>query len=175
MAPCPRRSAGWATSESGLNPRAQNKCQRREESGVWPRGWPCRDRSRLFLEELTVIIAVDHQGARTRRCSCLPVTPTPTRPPSKHVSHSLSISLLALSPSSNSFCSPSSHSLQSLFFYLFFFLRRESRVRNTITKCQSDSREGGKEIVSIPWLPPSLGPKRWCVGWGRGRGSRERA
>ena len=29
-------------------------------------------------------------------------------------------------------------------------------MRNTITKCQSDSREGGEEIVSIPWLPPLL-------------------
>lgn len=107
--------------ESGLDPLAQNKCQRKEEVGVWPLGWPRRDRSRLFLEKLTVIIEVDHQGARTHRWSCLPVTPpTPTRPPSKHVSRSLSISLLALSPSSNSFCSLSSHSLQSLFFFFFF-------------------------------------------------------
>lgn len=35
-------------------------------------------------------------------------------------------------------------------------------MRNKITKCHSDCKEGEK-IVSVPWLQPSLGPKRCGV------------
>lgn len=117
-------------------------------------GWPCLDRSHLFLEKLTVIIEVDHQGARTRRWSCLPVTPPHPYPPPIQTCFSLSPSLCWLSLHLLTHSAPFPHSLQSLFFlsFFFFFVRRESRVRNTITKCQSDSREGGKKKSS-----PSLG------------------
>lgn len=136
-------------------------------------GWPCLDRSHLFLEKLTVIIEVDHQGARTRRWSCLPVTPPHPYPPPIQTCFSLSPSLCWLSLHLLTHSAPFPHSLQSLFFlsFFFFFCKKGKQSEKYDYKMPVGFQGGGKkEIVSIPWRQPSLGPKRWCVGWGRGRG-----
>lgn len=109
--------------ESGLDPRGQNKCQRKEEVGVWPWGADVRTAPRPFLEKLTVILKIGHQGAPTRRWICLPPSDTPIQ-----ACFSLSLHLFSLSGwrslhlLSNSFCSLSS--LRSLFFLFFFFFKR---------------------------------------------------
>ena len=136
-------------------------------------GWPCPDGSHLFLEKLTVIIEVDHQGAQTHRWSYLPVTPppppNPTRTPFKPVSQSPSLCWLSLHLLTHS--APFPHSFQSLFFLSFFFLKTGKQSEKYDYKMPVGFQGGGKkETVSIRWLQPSLGPKRWCVGWGRGRG-----
>lgn len=78
--------------ESGLDPRGQNKCQRKEEVGVWPWGADVRTAPRPFLEKLTVILKIGHQGAPTRRWICLPPSDTPIQ-----ACFSLSLSIFSLS------------------------------------------------------------------------------
>lgn len=98
--------------------------------------------------------------------------PPPLPAPHSNMFLTLSISLLALSPSSNSFCSLSSLPSISLFLIFFFFFCKTGKQSEKYDYKMPVGFQGGgkKEIVSIPWRQPSLGPKRWCVGWGRGRG-----
>lgn len=98
-----------------------------------------------------------------------PPPPNPTRTPFKPVSQSPSLCWLSLHLLTHS--APFPHSFQSLFFLSFFFLKTGKQSEKYDYKMPVGFQGGGKkETVSIRWLQPSLGPKRWCVGWGRGRG-----
>lgn len=119
-------------------------------------GWPCPDGSRLFLEKLTVIIEVDHQGARTHRWSCLPVTPPQPYPHPIQTCFSASISLLALSPSSNSFCSLSSLLSISLFLIFFFFLKTGKQSEKYDYKMPVGFQGGGKKRNRLHPLASAL-------------------
>lgn len=117
LAPCPRGEQGGRVFQSGLDPRAHNKCQRKEGWGV-PGPGP-RGPDRPLPRKLTLILKCGHLGAPARRRLRPPPGDTPTRarsslalsPSSRALSGWRSLHLL-----SSSFCSLPSLSLHSLSF-----------------------------------------------------------
>lgn len=169
LAPCPVGEQDGRVFESGLDLRAQNKCPSKERGGGPAQGWRSPDRH-AFLEMLTLSLKIGHEAAPTCRWICLPGTP-----PFKRVFLSLSLSIFSLSlrlallsVSSRPHFAPFPLSPFNLFFLSSCSKDGESRVRNKITKCDSDCRGGGGGGNRLRPLASTFSWSKEVVGGGSG-------